>query len=81
MVNVTAELPGESGDVIIIAPTTEPLQGFSLCRRQDGALAGSRLELARLLATAVSNPVHYRFVYLTRGSVLRRLEQVATRRG
>lgn len=63
MVNVTAELPGESGDVIIISShyDTKLYKDFSFVGANDaGSSTGALLELARILAASGKKP---RFTY------------------
>ncbi|HYE64304.1 MAG TPA: M28 family metallopeptidase [Pyrinomonadaceae bacterium] len=63
MVNVTAELPGESNDVIILAShyDTKLFKEFRFVGANDaGSSTGALLELARVLATRGQKP---RFTY------------------
>lgn len=63
MVNVTAELPGESGDVIIISShyDTKLYKDFTFVGANDaGSSTGAVLELARILSAGGKKP---RFTY------------------
>lgn len=63
MVNVTAELPGESSDVIIISShyDTKYIKEFPFVGADDGGSStGALMELARVLATSGQKP---RFTY------------------
>jgi glutaminyl-peptide cyclotransferase len=63
MVNVTAELPGESSDVIIISShyDTKLFKEFQFVGADDGGSStGALMELARVLATSGQKP---RFTY------------------
>lgn len=67
MVNVTAELPGESSDVVIISShyDTKLFKQFRFVGANDGGSStGALLELARVLAVAGKKPrLTYRFVF------------------
>jgi hypothetical protein len=67
MVNVTAELPGESPDVIIIAShyDTKPFKDFRFVGANDGGSSTALLmEIARAMATSGKKPKFtYRFVF------------------
>jgi hypothetical protein len=68
MVNVTAELAGESADVIIIAShyDTKPIKEFTLVGANDGGSStGALIELARSLAASggAKPRFTYRFVF------------------
>jgi glutaminyl-peptide cyclotransferase len=67
MVNVTAELPGDSTDVIIISShyDTKLFKQFRFVGANDGgASTGALLELARVMAASQSKPrLTYRFVF------------------
>jgi Zn-dependent M28 family amino/carboxypeptidase len=66
MVNVTAELPGEGDDFILIAShyDTKPFKEFRFVGANDGGSStGVLLELARTLAAAPRSPFKYRFVF------------------
>ncbi len=67
MVNVTAELPGESSDVIIISShyDTKLLKRFKFVGANDGgASTGELLELARVMAASKTKPkLTYWFVF------------------
>ncbi|HEX8493639.1 MAG TPA: M28 family metallopeptidase [Pyrinomonadaceae bacterium] len=67
MVNVTAELPGESGDVIIISShyDTKFFKQFRFVGANDGGSStGALLEIARVLAATGQKPrFTYRFVF------------------
>jgi hypothetical protein len=67
MVNVTAELPGESGDVIIISShyDTKLFKRFRFVGANDGGSStGTLMEIARVLAAAGQKPrLTYRFVF------------------
>jgi hypothetical protein len=67
MVNVTAELPGESSDVLIISShyDTKLFKQFRFVGANDGASStGVLMELARVMATAGRKPrLTYRFVF------------------
>jgi peptidase M28-like protein len=67
MVNVTAELPGESSDVIIISShyDTKLIKDFKFVGANDaGASTGALLELARVMAASKTKPkLTYWFVF------------------
>jgi glutaminyl-peptide cyclotransferase len=67
MVNVTAELPGESGDVIIISShyDTKLFKEFTFVGADDaGSSTGALLEIARVLASRGQKPrLTYWFVF------------------
>jgi glutaminyl-peptide cyclotransferase len=67
MVNVTAELPGESSDVIILGShyDTKYFKEFRFVGANDGASStGALLEIARVMATSGQKPrLTYRFVF------------------
>lgn len=67
MVNVTAELPGDSNDVIIISShyDTKYVKEFTFVGANDGgASTGALLELARVLAASKQKPrMTYWFVF------------------
>jgi Zn-dependent M28 family amino/carboxypeptidase len=67
MVNVTAELPGESTDVIIISShyDTKLIKDFKFVGANDaGASTGELLELARVMAASKTKPkLTYWFVF------------------
>ena len=67
MANVTAELPGESGDVIILSShyDTKLIKEFRFVGANDGASStGALLEMARVMATSGQKPrMTYRFVF------------------
>ena len=67
MVNVTAELPGESSDVIIISShyDTKLVKQFKFVGANDGgASTGALLELARVMAAGKTRPkLTYWFVF------------------
>src|SRR5437660_4246339 len=67
MVNVTAELPGESNDIIIVAShyDTKFVKQFKFVGANDGgASTGELLELARVMATSKQKPrLTYWFVF------------------
>jgi hypothetical protein len=67
MVNLTAELAGESADVIIIAShyDTKPIKEFRLVGANDGGSStGAVIEIARSLAASGARPrFTYRFVF------------------
>jgi glutaminyl-peptide cyclotransferase len=67
MVNVTAELAGESADVIIISShyDTKPFKAFRFVGANDGGSStGALIEIARALAASGSKPrFTYRFVF------------------
>src|SRR5439155_11185149 len=67
MVNVTAELPGESTDIIIISShyDTKLIKQFKFVGANDGgASTGELLELARVMAASKTKPKFtYRFVF------------------
>ena len=66
MVNVTAELPGESDDIIILAShyDTKLFKEFRFVGANDGASStGALLEMARVMATGGKRPFTYRFVF------------------
>jgi Zn-dependent M28 family amino/carboxypeptidase len=67
MVNVTAEIPGESSDVILLAShyDTKPIKEFRFVGANDGGSStGALLELARVLASHQQKPPFtYRFVF------------------
>jgi len=67
MVNVTAELPGESSDVIIISShyDTKLIKEFKFVGANDaGASTGALIELARVMAASKTKPrLTYWFVF------------------
>jgi glutaminyl-peptide cyclotransferase len=66
MSNVTAELPGESADFIIVAShyDTKPFKEFRFVGANDGGSStGALLELARALSAAPRPRLSYRFVF------------------
>ncbi len=66
MVNVTAELPGDTTDFIIISShyDTKPFKEFRFVGANDGGSStGELLELARVLAAAPRTHFTYRFVF------------------
>jgi glutaminyl-peptide cyclotransferase len=66
VVNVTAELPGDSADFIILAShyDTKPFKEFRFVGANDGGSStGELLELARALASAPRPHFTYRFVF------------------
>ena len=67
MVNVTAELPGESTDIIIISShyDTKLIKQFKFVGANDGgASTGELLELARVMAASKTKPkLTYWFVF------------------
>jgi Zn-dependent M28 family amino/carboxypeptidase len=67
MVNVTAELPGESADVLILAShyDTKPFKEFRFVGANDGGSStGALVELARALAASKRKPqLTYWFVF------------------
>jgi glutaminyl-peptide cyclotransferase len=67
MANVTAELPGESSDVIILSShyDTKLFKEFRFVGANDGASStGALLEMARVMATSGQKPrLTYRFVF------------------
>jgi glutaminyl-peptide cyclotransferase len=67
MVNVTAELPGESSDVIILSShyDTKLFKEFRFVGANDGASStGLLLEMARVMAASGQKPrITYRFVF------------------
>jgi hypothetical protein len=67
MVNITAELPGESSDVIIISShyDTKPIKQFKFVGANDGgASTGELIELARVMAAKKEKPrLTYWFVF------------------
>lgn len=66
MVNVTAELPGDSTDFIIISShyDTKPFKEFRFVGANDGGSStGELLELARVLAAGPRPHFTYRFVF------------------
>ena len=66
MTNVTAELPGESADFIIVAShyDTKPFKEFRFVGANDGGSStGELLELARALASAPRPRLSYRFAF------------------
>ncbi|HEX3560138.1 MAG TPA: M28 family peptidase [Pyrinomonadaceae bacterium] len=66
MSNVTAELPGESADFIIVAShyDTKPFKEFRFVGANDGGSStGELLELARALAASPRPRFTYRFVF------------------
>jgi hypothetical protein len=67
MANVTAELPGESSDVIIISShyDTKLFKQFRFVGANDGASStGALMEMARVMATSGQKPrLTYRFVF------------------
>jgi glutaminyl-peptide cyclotransferase len=66
MSNVTAELPGESGDFLIVAShyDTKPFKEFRFVGANDGGSStGELLELARVLAASPRPRYTYRFVF------------------
>ncbi|MDT4895887.1 MAG: hypothetical protein QOH25_964 [Acidobacteriota bacterium] len=67
MANVTAELPGESSDVIVLGShyDTKLFKEFRFVGANDGASStGALLEIARVLATSGQKPrLTYRFVF------------------
>ena len=67
MVNVAAEIPGESSDVILLAShyDTKPIKEFRFVGANDGGSStGALLEIARVLASNQQKPrFTYRFVF------------------
>jgi glutaminyl-peptide cyclotransferase len=67
MANVVAELPGESGDVIILSShyDTKLFKEFRFVGANDGASStGALMEMARVMATSGQKPrLTYRFVF------------------
>ena len=66
MVNVTAELPGDTTDFIIISShyDTKPFKEFRFVGANDGGSStGELLELARVLAAGPRTHFTYRFVF------------------
>lgn len=67
MANVTAELPGESSDVIILSShyDTKLFKEFRFVGANDGASStGALMEMARVMATSGQKPrLTYRFVF------------------
>jgi Zn-dependent M28 family amino/carboxypeptidase len=66
MVNVTAELPGEAADFLIVAShyDTKPFKEFRFVGANDGGSStGELLELARALAAGPRPRLTYRFVF------------------
>jgi glutaminyl-peptide cyclotransferase len=67
MANVTAELPGESSDIIILSShyDTKLFKEFRFVGANDGASStGALMEMARVMATSGQKPrMTYRFVF------------------